>query len=392
MARGVPMTDAEFEETAQLIKKYGNVTVAAQALGLNRNALQSRWRKAQMRLAGKPDSAVHTALPPMYGTVDSLKAAPEGYLVKGTSTLIDETGATKLQWIKTSVDADRFRAMVDAACRAAAEKLAPYKRVPKPKDTDNDLCVLYTLTDCHVGMLAWDREAGEDWDLKIAEKVLGDTLIQMIDAAPRAAVGIVNQLGDWLHTDGLKAMTPEHGNLLDADSRYQKMVEVAVRILRRVVDHALTKHATVRVLMSEGNHDPAGSVWLRVLFSSLYEKNPRVAVEMSPLPYVIYQHGETMLGFHHGHLSKRDSLPLLFAAKFSAIWGLTKKRYIHTGHKHSVDEKEFPGVKHIQHPTLAAPDAYAARGGWLSERQAMSVTYHCERGEIARQIFLPAEV
>lgn len=391
MPRGISMTDAELEETAQLVKKYGNVTVAAQALSLNRNVLQSRWRRAQMRFASKPDSAVHTARGPMYGTADALKGAPDGYLVKGTSTLVGQDGATKLQWIKTSIDPEKFRAMVEAACRAAAEDIKPYKRVPKPKDIDNDLCVLYTLTDCHVGMLAWARETGEPWDLQIAEKVLGDTLIQMIDAAPRAAVGIVNQLGDFLHFDSLKALTPEHGNLLDADSRYQKIVEVAVRILRRVVDYALTKHATVRVYMHEGNHDPAGSVWLRVLFSALYEKNPRVTVEMSPLPYVVYQHGETMLCFHHGHLSKRDSLPLLFAAKFSAIWGLTKKRYIHTGHKHQVDEKEFPGVKHIQHPTLAAPDAYAARGGWLSERQAMSVTYHCERGEVARGIFLPAD-
>jgi hypothetical protein len=168
-------------------------------------------------------------------------------------------------------------------------------------------------------------------------------------------------------------------------------VEVAVRILRRIVEKALTKHLKVIVQMHEGNHDPAGSVWLRVLFAALYAQNPRVSVEQSPLPYVARQHGKTMLCFHHGHLSKNDNLPLLFAARFPEMWGATRKRYIHVGHRHSVDEKEHPGVKVIQHPTLAAADAYAARSGWLSERQATFMTYHRDSGEFARGIFLPSD-
>lgn len=317
--------------------------------------------------------------------------APDGMFVRSVSTLVDgQTGTVKQQWVKSDkLKEDQFQAMI-SACKRAAIDIIPIERIPAPSTVDTDLCNLYTLTDSHVGMLAWDKEAGEDWDLKIAEQCLGDTLVQMVDAAPAAEVGIVNQLGDWLHFDSLKPVTPEHGHLLDADSRYQKVVVVAVRILRRVVDHALAKHSRVQVYMHEGNHDVTGSVWLRVLFSALYENNPRVTVEMSPLPYVAFQWGKTMLGFHHGHLSKPVSLPLLFAALFSEIWGATKKRYIHSGHLHHTDEKEHPGVKTIQHPTLAAKDAYAARGGWLSERQAMSITYHKDRGEIARGIFIPA--
>lgn len=391
MARGHPATlspELQTEAIETLAECGGNISRAAVQLKLSRTTYHNRLVIARRNgVVSKISIALREGQ--RGNPTAEMYSAPEGYLVKGTSTLLDRDGNTSAQWVKTSIDADKFRAMVEAACRAAADKIPRYPKVAKPKGTDGDLCTLYTLTDCHVGMLAWDREAGEDWDLKIAERALGDTLIQMINAAPASAVGIVNQLGDFLHFDSLKPITPEHGHLLDADSRYQKVVEIAVRILRRVVDAALKKHATVRVYMHEGNHDMSGSVWLRVLFGALYEKNPRVTVEMSPLPYVAFQHGETMLGFHHGHLAKQGSLPLLFAAKFPEIWGLTKKRYIHTGHKHSVDEKEFPGVKTIQHPTLAAADAYAARGGWLSERQAMSITYHCDRGEVARGYFIP---
>lgn len=38
----------------------------------------------------------------------------------------------------------------------------------------------------------------------------------------------------------------------------------------------------------------------------------------------------------------------------------------------------------FQHPTLAARDAYAARGGWHALRSATAVTYHRKFGEVGR--------
>lgn len=46
----------------------------------------------------------------------------------------------------------------------------------------------------------------------------------------------------------------------------------------------------------------------------------------------------------------------------------------------------------VQHPTLAARDAYAARGGWISERQASAITYHKLHGQVARNIVTPEMV
>ena len=38
-----------------------------------------------------------------------------------------------------------------------------------------------------------------------------------------------------------------------------------------------------------------------------------------------------------------------------------------------------------QHRTLAAPDAHAARGAWISERSADIITYSKTCGQISRQ-------
>jgi hypothetical protein len=43
----------------------------------------------------------------------------------------------------------------------------------------------------------------------------------------------------------------------------------------------------------------------------------------------------------------------------------------------------------VQHPTLAARDAYASRGGWISERQVSAITYHSKFGQVAKITITP---
>jgi hypothetical protein len=312
--------------------------------------------------------------------------APDGYRVKGFTPLVDEHGETKLQWIKLERDPLREKALLAEAAKAFSEKIP--RDVPRapPKRTERDLLNCYVVTDFHLGALAWGEETrGADWDVKIAEELLVKWFRVAIANSPAAAVGIFAQLGDFLHWDGLDAVTPEHKNLLDADTRFSKLVRVAIRVTRRVVGMLLAKHERVHIIMAEGNHDPASSVWMREWFSSLYEKEPRVTVDASPDPYYCYEHGLTSLFFHHGHRRKPTNVSDVFVAKFRDVFGRTKHSYAHMGHLHNVDLRENNLMIVEQHRTLAAPDAYASRGGWMSGRDAQVVSYHKQFGEVSRQ-------
>lgn len=315
---------------------------------------------------------------------------PYGQQIKGTSTLIDKkTGESRLQWVKTDVDAETKAEIQRQAIKALKSELPAYQPVAFKATTVSDLATVYTLTDCHVGMRSWAQETGADWDLDIAERVLTETFQALVLSSPHSETAVVAQLGDFLHADNINPVTPTSGHLLDADGRYSKVVQVAIRILRQVIRTALSKHKKVIVLMAEGNHDLSSSIWLREMFKAVYEREPRVTVIDTPLPYYVYQHGNVMLSWHHGHLRKNDQLPLLFAAQFPGIWGETTKRYVHTGHRHHTEEKEHSGMTVVQHPTLAAMDAYAARGGWIAERRAVAITYHKSFGEVSRVSVLP---
>lgn len=371
-------TDGELA-ILQAIMEMGGVRKAARAL----DRPHSTIRAALRRVEGK---AAVGGYSPQHGMTH---AVPDAFVTKGVSTLYDHAGNIKAQWVKSRLDPEKHAEILRATLAALAEDVSRVAALPAPASTVSSLCNLYTMTDCHMGMLAWHKEGGADWDLTIAERTLTGCFEAMVAAAPAARVGIVNQLGDFLHSDGLMPVTPTSGHIVDQDGRFSKMVGASVRVLRRLVDLALLKHEKVVVLMAEGNHDLASSVWLRVIFGALYENEPRVDVIDSELPYYVYRHGKVMLGFHHGHLSKNGSLPQLFAAQFREIWGQTTKAYIHTGHRHHEEVKEFPGARVIQHPTLSARDAYAARGGWISERQATVFTYHVDHGQVASATVTP---
>ncbi|EIJ2861405.1 metallophosphoesterase [Salmonella enterica] len=315
---------------------------------------------------------------------------PDGYKIKGTSSLVDEFGNTKLQWVKTDTDAERQVELMRAVIDGMKSDITPVSAVPPPKKRLNEkLLNLYTVSDFHLGMLAWADESGDDWDMKIAEDLFSKWFDAAFQKAPDAGVGVINLLGDFAHFDSLDAVTPASGHVLDADTRYQKLVRYMIRMVRRVVNMALVKHKSVRLLIVQGNHDESGMIWLAEMFNTLYDNEPRVFVDTSPDVYKMVQHGKTTLFFHHGHKARFDAIEPVMIAKFRKAFGESVYSYAHVGHLHHQKIVESRNMIVEQHRTLAAKDAYASRGGWMSGRSANVITYSAEYGEVARLTISP---
>lgn len=315
---------------------------------------------------------------------------PDGYKIKGTSSLVDEFGNTKLQWVKTDTDAERQVELMKAVIEGMKSEITPVVPVKAVRTKrDDKLLNLYTVSDFHLGMLAWADESGDDWDMKIAEDLFSRWFDAAFQKAPDAGTGVINLLGDFAHFDSLVAVTPASGHALDADTRYQKLVRYMIRMVRRVVDMALVKHKNVRLLIVQGNHDESGMIWLAEMFSTLYDNEPRVFVDTSPDVYKMVQHGKTTLFFTHGHKCRFEVVEPIMIAKFRKAFGESVYSYAHVGHLHHQKIVESRNMVVEQHRTLAAKDAYASRGGWMSGRSANVITYSAEYGEVARLTISP---
>lgn len=374
---------AETDRQRQAIKawfKYKrNNKAAARSMNINCSAFRNLLSRVRMR------AAIHGYSPEHAMT----HIVPDPMTVKRVSTCYSANGDIR-QWVIAEPDKQQMLDMMKGVVEELKQGITPLPPIKqiKNKPKDDELLNLYVLTDAHIGMLAWHEDGGDSWDLDIAEKTINAAFDHLVACSPSAGTAFFCQLGDGLHTDGMLPLTPASRHVLDTDSRYPKIVRTAVRIFRRNVNRLLETHSKVVFLAAAGNHDPAGSVWLQEMFSSLYENNPRVQVIASPLPYYAYQHGDVMLGFHHGDKAKIPRLTEVFGGEFREMFGATKQTYIHTGHLHSkVVESNTAVIE--QHGTLAARDAYASHNGYKSMRTMQCITYHSRRLEVGRTVYRP---
>jgi hypothetical protein len=361
-------------EVIDAVNNFGGIRLAARFLGIDHKvvlrAIKAVKKKAQLR----GYSPGH----------DFTRPVPELFKASGVSTYYNKDGKPTGQWVKASIDMQRVEEMRQAAFESMAEQLPRIEPTVAPEQKNDDLLNCFVITDFHLGALSWNEETGQDWDIEIAERTIMRWFEQAISQAPNASTAVFAQLSDFLHADGIEALTPASKHLLDVDTRFAKVVRYAIRILRRCVEMLLSKHQHVHIVMADANHDPVSQIWLREWFATIYENEPRVTVDRSPSPYNAYEFGKTALFFHHGHKRKVANVSEVFAAQFREMFGRTKYAYAHMGHLHSVDIKENNLMIVEQHRTLTAPDAYAARGGWISGRDAQVITYHKAFGEVSR--------
>ncbi len=398
------MTPETLQARAAAYQQYGGIRAAARQLGVPYTTMHtSLKRAAEHGLLGPAQTLPGFAIKSIASKqgdawVKQTKEAgepfalPQGHAVKGVSALVDAEGRTIQKWVKTGQNAEEQEAAFAAMVAALKEELPRVTIMQPPAAVQSELLNQYTVTDSHFGMLAHREETGADYDLRIAEQLLLDWFAAAIAGAPQANAAVLAQLGDLLHHDSLESVTPAHRHVLDADSRLHKVVRVVIRTIRRIIDMLLQKHQHVHVVMASGNHDPASSVWVRELLAAIYENEPRVTVDCSPKLYYAYEWGNTALFMHHGHKRNVNNVDATLAGIFRELYGRSKYAYAHIGHLHS-DEGRKTGLMYVErHETLAAPDAYAAGGGWLSGRSAKVITYHRKYGEVGRATLRPEMV
>lgn len=358
------------DELIAAFAEHGSNTRVATALGLNRRTVERR--RAQLALKGySPDH-------------DLTHPVPDGFAVKGVSTLYRPDGSVAAQWVKSREDGERREAMLREALSAMTAELPRVKPRKAAGAWRSDLLTVYPIGDPHIGMYAWGEETGEDWDLAIAEQTHCEAMAGLVGAAPATEQAVVLNLGDLLHYDSMAAVTPRSGHFLDADGRYAKMVAVAVKVMRQCIESALEKHKRVHVINLPGNHDETGALWMSIALGNVYEREPRVTIERSPSLFAYYRWGKVLLGAHHGHACKIEKLAGVMACDRAKDWGETTHRHWLIGHIHHESKREFSGVTVESFNTLAAKDAYAANGGWRSGRSMQALVFHKEHGEVAR--------
>ena len=311
-------------------------------------------------------------------------AVPEGHVIKGESALLDPDGRIVAKWVKTREGHDPVD--VAALLKTAFEGLVSHHKPVAAPRADEDLLTLVPLADWHIGMYAWGREAGANWDLDLAERVIGAAVDEVIARSPPSAHVVVLGGGDMLHADNQENRTSRSGNQLDVDGRYPRVVQVAGRMCVRTVERALARGKRVTVRLLRGNHDEHSSTALVYFLLAWFREEPRVSVDVDPSLFWWMRHGDVLLGATHGHTVKIAQMPSIMAHRRAGDWGATRHRYIHGFHLHhkSMLATEGNGCVSEIHQAPIPQDAWHFGSGFLSGRSLQTITYHKRFGEVSR--------
>ncbi len=366
------LNDKRHEKTCRELGKSGS--------WVSRRLLRAK----QLGLTPNTTSPRETARRGHAPEYDMTHGVPDGYLVKGVSTLYDKDGALKQQWVKSQIDHERQQELIRAAVlemMATAPKVEPRKA---SGDYNDKLLSVIPFGDPHFGLYCWAEEVGNDFDLTIAKRDLCGAVAYLVSQSPASKRCLIANLGDFFHADNLEGITSRSGHKLDMDTRLPKVIRVGVAGIRQCIETALTRHETVEVVNAIGNHDDVLSMALSIMLANVYENEPRVVIHDAPTKRHYLKHGKVLIGITHGHQTKDRDLPGIMATERAEDWGQTKHRYFYRGHHHHDTMLEFNGCKVEQFRTLAPGDAYAVGSGYLSGRDMKLIVHHSEYGEVAR--------
>jgi hypothetical protein len=335
--------------------------------------LLKRWDKSRVAGLAEPDAPI----------------VPPGHVVARTATMLRADGTVGVQWITAEPEKAARWAAFEAACKDVAEKYAAGRAEPVPAPTlgyeAEDWLNVFPLGDPHIGMLAHADETGDHHDLKIADADLRCAINMLDTRAPAAGTAYLLNLGDYFHAESNAQVTPGHGNKLDVDGRYHKVLKCGLNLLAYMAETLLRSHRRVIIGNVRGNHDPEAALMIGIWLEAWFRHEPRVEVLPNVNAYHALEFGRNMIATCHGDGAKRDDVPLLFATRFAEMWGRTRYRRCYSGHVHhkTESEKELGGMVVRTFRTLAGKDAYHAHKGYDAGRSLDVISHHKHYGPCA---------
>jgi len=309
-----------------------------------------------------------------------------GFTTKRVSTAYNMDGDIVLQWHIQEPERQKIEELIAQFVEGFKDELTGiHTPFDAPTGTDDDLMVSYIIGDHHLGMLAHHSETmGDDYDVKISQTLLESAIERLVGSAPAGEVGVLVNLGDFMHINDSTSSTPNSKNLLDSDGRYSKTIRAASNVIKRTVLRMLEKHNQVWLVNVRGNHDPDAALWLNEVMRLYFEEDPRVKVFDNASKFIWWQWGKNLVVTHHGDRIKMSNLHGSIVSNLRKQWGESDHTFVWTGHIHHKNQEEYSGALFESWNILAPADSYHAGAGYASSRSMTCVILHKSFGEQGR--------
>ena len=246
----------------------------------------------------------------------------------------------------------------------------PVSIVNKSRSND-EYCLEIAFFDLHYGKLCWAAETSENYDIKIADKVVSHAVDDIVQkTAGYKFQEIVVPLGsDLLHIDTL-AGTTTAGTRQDVDSRFRKIYARCRQMLIQQL-LKLSRIAPVTVKVIPGNHDTMTSFTLGDALVAYVEgvkaagHSIPLTIDNTPRTRKFYQFHHNLILFDHGHGVKAEHYPGIFLSEAPReALAMADNFHAHIGHTHRRKEKWFVAHDQCTKVTVRVLRSLSATDSW----------------------------
>jgi hypothetical protein len=394
------------EEAQDAYKKYGSKRAAAKALNMSRSTFRRRLGNVDKKDIADEYEKIEKSFGQDSGTIttksfliktvdDALRYADvdmeiwevDKYTINSWQvTMKGPETHTNFQikvWLKKKV-----QEKIEIALNNLIDRLAhKIEFTPSEVSKSKSVLVVPGLVDHHFGLLAWGRETGNDYDLKIAEDLYVKGMEKGIDAVKDYEIAqfLLPVGSDFFHINAPDNRTPKGNNPLDVDSRLAKVFEVGFYSVIKAVERA-RQIAPVEIKWIPGNHDPETSFYLCKVIEAYYRNADDVTVDTEPTWRKFYKWHNTLLGMCHGDEEPHQRLPTIMADSCPIEWGQCKHKEWLVGHIHKKKQMNFVGIDSFGStiirfmPSLCRIDQWHYKKGFVGGNKSMEILAYDENG------------
>ena len=315
---------------------------------------------------------------------------PMGAEASGTGKPESYTSYQIKVWLKKIKVDFRESVFIDLINKLKTKKIKSFQY----DEPASDGHVLFMgLYDIHFGKLAWHRETGTDWDLKITKRGFIAAVADLLTRAkPYRISKIMFPLGnDFFQIDQFidgKIGATAKGTPQDTDGRMAKILHTGMEAMVEAVQMC-AEVAPIEVVWVPGNHDWNTSYYLANIIDARFHNDDRVTVDISPMPRKYKRYGKVLVGLTHGNEEKHADLPGIMAGEAKKDWAKADDYIWFLGHFHRRKEMRFNAgetygaVRVLILPSLSGTDAWHHKRGYVNtERAAEAYLFHPEDGYV----------
>jgi hypothetical protein len=288
----------------------------------------------------------------------------------------DEPKEWKAAWLKAEKRASQLETQLDDrnafADQFAARISRRAERNVQPIAFVNsaDEMLLVCVYDVHVGKLCTD--GGDNGQKAIRANL---ELFEQVSVKPKCVELVFG--GDFVNIDNERGTT--RGTPQDNDRDWVDIKFEAWDVAEQIIEIWRRLGAPLTVRFIPGNHDNGTMYDFSAGFEKIYQATDVVCQrsrdEMQALVY-----GQNLIVLEHGDGIKPKTCVSVIANKYPRMWGVTRFRFVVTGHLHHVHEYDV-GVTILQQPSLSGSDRWHLKNGYDSPKGMRMYRFDSLRGK-----------